>query len=133
MITRFSSGLLCLILLLVFFVEISVHGQNWPMINFDKERTSWASNETILYPPLDQIDEILVKSPGDYISVNHLTFYNDLLAISVGRYPNILEVVNTTSGDTLWTFEILESGGSMNYVCAQNDSMIFAGGQQGLG
>jgi outer membrane protein assembly factor BamB len=103
------------------------------MINSDKERTSWASDEIVLYPPLDQINEILVKSTGDYISVSHLTFNNDLLAISVGSYPNILEAVNTISGDTLWTFEILESGGSMNYVCAQNDSMIFAGGQQGLG
>ena len=37
------------------------------------------------------------------------------------------------SGDTLWTFEVPGSVVSMNFVCAQNDSMIFAGGQGGLG
>lgn len=133
MIKRFSTGLLFLIVLLVLFMDNSVYGQNWPMINFDKERTSWASDETVLYPPLYQQNEILVKSSGDYISLSYLTFYNNLLALAVGRYPNALEAVDITSGDTLWTFEVPESKASMSFVCAQNDSMIFAGGQQGLG
>ena len=131
--TKSGSGLLCLIALLVLLMDSTVYGQNWPMINFDKERTSWASDEAVLYPPLFQQNEILVKSTGDYIRLNYLTFYNDLLALAVGRYPNTLEAVDITSGDTLWTFEVPESVASMSFVCAQNDSMIFAGGQQGLG
>ncbi len=133
MIKRFTTGSLFLIVLLVLFMDNSVYGQNWPMINFDKERTSWASDETVLYPPLFQKNEILVKSTGNYISLSYLTFYNDLLALAVGRNPNTLEAVNVISGDTLWTFEVPESVASMSFVCAQNDSMIFAGGQQGLG
>ena len=133
MIKRFTTGSLFLIVLLVLFMDNSVYGQNWPMINFDKERTSWASDETVLYPPLYQKNEILIKSTGDYISLSYLTMYDNLLAMAVGRYPNTLEAVNVISGDTLWTFEVPESVASMSFVCAQNDSMIFAGGQQGLG
>jgi outer membrane protein assembly factor BamB len=103
------------------------------MINCNKERTSWASDETVLYPPLHQKTEIPVKSTGDYLNLNYLTYYNDLLALAVGRTPNILEAVDLASGDTLWTFEVPGSGSSMSFVCAQNDSMVFAGGQQGLG
>jgi outer membrane protein assembly factor BamB len=131
--SRNSNGLLVLIALLVLLMDSSVYGQNWPMINFNKERTSWASDETVLYPPFQQKTEIPVKSTGDYIKLNYLTYYNDLLALAVGRYPNTLEAVNMASGDTLWTFEVPDTKGGMNFVCAQNDSMIFAGGQQGLG
>lgn len=131
--SRISSGLLVLIALLALLMESSVYGQNWPMINFNKERTSWASDETVLYPPLQQKSEIPIKSTGDYLSLSYLTFYDDLLTLAVGRNPNTLEAVDMASGDTLWTFEVPDSKASMSFVCAQNDSMIFAGGQQGLG
>ena len=131
--SRISSGLLVLIALLALLMDSSVYGQNWPMINFNKERTSWASDETVLYPPLQQKSEIPIKSTGDYLSLSYLTYYNDLLTLAVGRNPNTLEAVDMASGDTLWTFEVPESKASMSFVCAQNDSMIFAGGQQGLG
>lgn len=130
---RIGSGLLIPVLLSVFFTGSSVHGQHWPMLNYDKERTSWASEETQLHPPLQQSKEITIKSTGDYIKLSYLTFYNDLLALAVGRFPNTLEAVHAASGDTLWTFEVPDSRGSMSFVCAQNDSMIFAGGQQGSG
>jgi len=130
--TKISSGLLFIIVLLVLFLDSPVYGQNWPMINFNKERTSWVSEEIVLHPPLKQKNEIPVKSTGDYIRLSYLTFYDDLLALAVGRYPNTLEAVSITSGDTLWTFEVPDSKASMSFVCAQNDSMIFAGGQQGL-
>ncbi len=133
MMSRISSGLVVIIALLVLFADSSVYAQNWPMINQNKERTSWAADETILYPPLKRKEVIPVKSSGDYISLSYLTVYNDLLALAVGRYPNTLEVVNIASGDTIWTFEVPESLASMSFICAQNDSMIFAGGQQGLG
>jgi len=122
-----------LVALLVLLMDSSVFGQDWPMASFSKERTSWATDETILYPPLQQKTVIPVRSTGDYIILNYLTFYNDLLALGVGRTPNTLEAVDIASGDTLWTFEVSGSGSSMDFVCAQNDSMIFAGGQQGLG
>jgi outer membrane protein assembly factor BamB len=131
--TRISFSVLIPMILAVLLMDNSVNGQNWPMINLNKERTSWAADETVLYPPLQQKNEIPVKSTGDYISLSYLTFYNDLLALAVGRNPNILEAVNITTGDTLWTFEVPNSVSAMNFVCAQNDSMIFAGGQQGLG
>jgi len=131
--SRFSSGLLFLIALIVLLLDTSVYSQHWPMINFDRERTSWASDETVLYPPLQKKNEIPIKSTGDYLSLSFLTFYNNLLTLAVGRYPNTLEAVDIASGDTLWTFEVPESKASMSFVCAQNDSMIFAGGQQGLG
>jgi outer membrane protein assembly factor BamB len=126
-------GLMVLVALLVLLTDSSVYGQNWPMINLNKERTSWASEETILYPPLHQKTVIPVKSTGDYIKLNYLSFFNDLLALAVGRYPNTLEAVDMASGDTLWTFEVPDSKGAMDFVCAQNDTMIFAGGQQGVG
>lgn len=119
--------------LLVLFTDSSVYAQNWPMINQNKERTSWASEETVLYPPLKQKEVIPVQSTGDYVHLNYMSYYNDLLALGLGRYPNTLEAVDVTSGDTLWTFEVPESVASMSFVCAQNDSMIFAGGQKGLG
>jgi outer membrane protein assembly factor BamB len=130
---KISSRLLVPMVLLVLLLDNSVYGQNWPMINFNKERMSWANEEDVLYPPLQQKNEIPVKSTGDYISLSYLTFYNDLLALAVGRNPNTLEAVDISTGDTLWTFEVPNSGSAMNFVCAQNDSMVFAGGQQGLG
>ena len=133
MITRISSGLLFIGVLLVLFVDSPVYGQNWPMINHNKERTSWVSDEIVLYPPMQQKNEIPIKSTGSYIKLSYLTFHNNLLALAVGRNPNTLEAVNVTSGDTLWTFEVPGSEASMSFVCAQNDSMIFAGGQHGLG
>ncbi len=131
--SRISSGFVALMALLVLFTDSSVYAQDWPMINQNKERTSWAAEETILYPPLKLTEVIPVKSSGDYISLSYLTVYDDLLALAVGRYPNTLEVVSIASGDTIWTFEVPESKASMSFVCAQNDSMIFAGGQHGLG
>lgn len=131
--SRISSGSIMLVVILMLHLDSSLYGQNWPMINLNKERTSWASDETILYPPLKQIDEIPIKSTGDYLSLSYLTYHNDLLVLAVGRNPNTVEAVNIASGDTLWTFEVPESKASMSFVCAQNDSMIFAGGQKGLG
>ena len=130
---RKSFGLAGVLVLLLLFTDSLIYAQNWPMVNANKERTSWASKETTLYPPLEQKKEIAVKSEGDYIVLNYITVYENLLALGVGRYPNVLEAADISSGDTLWTFEVPESRASMNFACAQNDSMIFAGGQQGLG
>ncbi len=131
--SRLSFSLTLVIVLFALFTDDSTYAQNWPMVNLNKERMSWASDETDLYPPLQQKKEFTLKSTGSYLGLDDLTFYDNLLALSVGRYPNILEAVDASSGDNLWTFEIPDSKGGMSFACAQNDSMIFAGGQQGLG
>ena len=133
MVSRISSGLLFAIAILILLMDSSVHAQNWPMLNLNKERTSWVSGETELYPPLQIKYKYGMQTTGTYPSISYLSFYNNHLALTVGNTPNTLEVVDVTSSDTLWTFGIPESVASMNFVCAQNDSMIFAGGQKGLG
>jgi outer membrane protein assembly factor BamB len=129
---RMSFGSALIIVPLVLLTDSSIYAQNWPMVNLNKERTSWVSDETALYPPLQQKKVFTIKSTGSYLNLNSLTFYDNLLALAVGRYPNTLEVFDISSGDTLWTFEVPDSRASMNFACAQNDSMIFAGGQHGL-
>lgn len=130
---RMSFGLTLIIVLFALFTDGSIYAQNWPMVNLNKERTSWVSDETTLYPPLQQKKEFTLKSTGSYLVLNDLTFYDNLLALAIGRYPNTVEVVEVSSGDTLWTFEVPDSRASMSFACAQNDSMVFAGGQQGFG
>jgi len=126
-----TFNLLIFVILLILIVDNSIYAQNWPMLNLNKERTSWASEENVLYPPLQQKNEFQIKSAGT--SISYVTYFNNLLSLAVANYPNTLEVVDVTSGDTLWTFGVPDSKASMNFVCAQNDSLIFAGGQQGVG
>lgn len=120
-----------LFILLTLYIEKSTYAQNWPMINLCRERTSWATEETVLYPPLQKKTEYSLKSNGT--NIDDFSFYNNLLCISVQNEPNTLEVFDVESGDTLWTFQVPNSRGGMNFTCAQNDSLIFAGGQYGLG
>jgi outer membrane protein assembly factor BamB len=124
-------ALLMFIFLFILFIEKSAYAQNWPMLNLNKERTSWASEENVLQPPLQQKTEYKIKSSGT--KLGDISFYNNLLCLAVQNEPNTLEVFDIGSGDTLWTFEVPGSRGSMSFTCAQNDSLIFAGGQQGLG
>jgi outer membrane protein assembly factor BamB len=56
-----------------------------------------------------------------------------LLIVGKQNTPNIFFAVDDSIGDTLWTFSIPSSSGSAQFVAAQNDSMVFLGGQNGLG
>jgi len=127
----FSLSLLVILLMLSVVDTSYSQNQQWPMVNLCRERTSWASDEDVLYPPLQKVIEYEKKSEGS--GITDLTFYNNLLCLSVSGDPNMLEAIDVTSGDTLWTFPVPGSGGSMNFSGAQNDSLVFAGGQHGLG
>ncbi len=101
----------------------------WPLINFDMGRTSCVSGENILYPPLQNTCKF--KSTSGAMS--NFTIYGDLLCLSVNGSPNSVEAIDMKSGDSLWTFKVPGTGGSMSFACAQNDSFVFAGGQHGNG
>jgi len=118
-------------LLFLIIPKHSLYAQNWPMLNYDRERTSWVKDENILQPPFELKTEINIKSAGQ--KMGDLSFYNNLLCLAVQNEPNTLEVHDIVSNDTLWTFEVPGSVGSMSFTCAQNDSLIFAGGQRGVG
>jgi outer membrane protein assembly factor BamB len=128
---KIIPALLTLFFLFILFMENSSFAQNWPMLNLNKERTSWALEENVLHPPLQIKTEYSIKSPDS--KLGDISFFNNLLCLAVQNEPNTLEVFDIGSGDTLWTFKVPASRGSMSFTCAQNDSLIFAGGQQGLG
>jgi outer membrane protein assembly factor BamB len=121
---------LCVLVFLLLFAGI-VSAQNWPMVNLNRERTSWAAEETVLQPPLEKADEYHPKTGG--YTVDGITFLDGVIALALEFDPNVLEMVDAGSMDTLWTFKVPGSVASMLHVCAQNDSMVFAGGQYGLG
>lgn len=105
--------------------------QNWPMLNYCKERTSWASDETVLHPPLEKKTEYITTIPAP--SISDMSFFNNFLTLAIQGDPNTLEVFDISAGDTAWIFKLPGSRGSMSFTCAQNDSLIFAGGQYGEG
>ena len=105
--------------------------QQWPMANADKGRSSWASMEDELYPPLQRTDSYRLKRSNGII--DNITLYDDVLCVSTLDYPNTIEAFNLQTGDTLWTFQIPETGGGCGHAVAQNDSLVFLGGQGGLG
>ena len=80
------------------------------MVKCEKGRTSWASLETVLYPPLQVAAVLPVRI--EYAYIDALTLYNDLLCISLDEDPHTLEALDLQTGDTLWTFKAPETGGS---------------------
>jgi len=121
----------CAVKLFILFLMIAQngHSQNWPMVNHDKERTSWAADESFLYPPFEKTNIYRIQSAGS--KFNELSFADGLLSMTVQNEPNIIQVVETSTGDMVWTFKIPESRGGVGFTAAHNDSLIFAGGQQG--
>ena len=111
--------------------QLLAQNQQWPMVNSDKGRCSWASFETLLYPPLHEVASYEVKNSFSYI--DGLTLYNNLLCISLEEDPNTLEALDLQTGDTLWTFQVPGTSGANDHTAAQNDSMVFFGGQWGEG
>lgn len=115
------------------FLYLAVPGfgqQEWPMLNACRERTSWASQEDVLYPPLRPVAQI-PNNVSCY--VNTLSWADQLLIIGAESTPNRFFAVQDATGDTLWTFEVPQSASSVGFVAAQNDSLVFFGGQLGLG
>ena len=123
-----------LIVLLELCFTITTHSQspNWPMLNYDRERSSWASEETILYPPLEMTSELDLSAGG--WDITGVTYFDGLLCVSTSdNEMNTLEAIDVASGDTLWTFQVPDGSGVMGFLCAQTNSLVFAGGQHGLG
>jgi outer membrane protein assembly factor BamB len=127
---RLTQATLFLFLVVFFLTNTGLGQQSWPMINGCRERSSWASQEDVLSPPLQQS----TWNPSDVSgTMSTLSWYDHLLIVAKQSTPNIFFAVDDSTGDTLWTFSIPSSIGSVNFVAAQNDSMVFLGGQNGLG
>lgn len=121
----------CLCILIVLCRVDSLFSQNWSMLNYSKERTSYNDQENLLYPPLEIKFSYTLKSGGT--SISDLSFYEKILCASAQGSNNILEVLNVDTADTLWTFSLPESRGSMSFLVAQTSELCFAGGQYGKG
>jgi hypothetical protein len=58
-----------------------------------------------------------------------LSFYDNMLFVSVGGKPNRLVAFNTINGGESWHFDVPNSLGSVNVAPAVNDSLVLCGGQ----
>jgi len=111
------------------FFTLHLNAQNWPMVNSCKERTSWAEAESELLPPLQKGIEFSLNDG----TASGISFYEDMLFVSVEAEPNRLVAFNAGDGRDLWDFEISGTHGSVNVTPAINDSLVFCGGNHGLG
>ncbi len=100
------------------------------MINACRERSSWASQEDVLSPPLQQSAWVAPDLSG---TLSYFSWHDYLFVIGKQNTPNVFFAVNDTTGDTLWTFSVPSSVGSPSFVAAQNDSLVFLGAQSGTG
>ena len=132
--SRTMHRMLFFLFLFLYLAAPGFSQQEWPMVNACRERTSWASQEDVLYPPLRQVAQI-PNNVSCYVQT--LSWANQLLIIGAQNTPytnpNKFFAVQDATGDTVWTFEVPQSTGSCQFVAAQNDSLVFFGGQQGLG
>ena len=127
---RLTQVTILLFLSVFFWSNAGWCQQDWPMVNACRERSSWASQENVLHPPLQQSTWTLNDVSG---SLDNLSWYDHLLIIPKQITPNTFFAIDDSTGDSLWTFSIPSSGGSVGFVAAQNDSMVFLGGQNGSG
>lgn len=111
-------------LILFSFLNFSFFAQDWPMVGANKERTSWNSSETELYPPFKFTD--LFPLNASFIST-----YDGILYLA--ESPNIIRAVDSETLSELWSFEIDSVGGGIGVQPAVGESMIYCGGQGGLG
>lgn len=78
------------VLLMLLSINNFVHAQDWPVLNYNKERTSWVTEETALIPPLVKKGEYLLKAGGN--DIGDITMYN-----SAGLYA-----LDRTTGEQKW-------------------------------
>ena len=117
----------CLILLMT-LCFLPVHAAlDWPMVSGGSHRTAWAENEWSLAPPFDEMD-IFTEVYGRALATK-----GDTLYVGQSTSPNTVAAVDIESGTLFWTFEIDSSGGSIGCTPAVSDSIVFCGGQSGLG
>jgi hypothetical protein len=83
-------------------VTTGLSAQNWPMINANKERTSWARGETGLLPPLIKSKEFILD--GRYAS--RMSFFDNMLYVSVTADTNKVLAFRAGDGSIAWRFDI---------------------------
>jgi len=110
-------------------LTIQLNAQNWPMVNGDKERTSWAEEETELMPPLAMTAEFPLTGG----SPSGISYHDTVLFVSFSSTQSKVIAINTQTGDELWSFDIPSAEFSVELVPAVNDSFVLCGGQHGLG
>lgn len=104
--------------------------QQWPMANGYRERTSWAGDEHTLQPPFSHITSFVPEYDLPYATIS---IYKNLMCVGLEESPNRFYGIDMTSKDTLWSFDVPESGGAVDVTAAQNDSLVYVGGQGGKG
>ena len=118
------------VLFLVLFIsfQCSLFSQDWPMVNGDKGRTSY--RQVNLSFPLDTaiVYDLL---GGD--NENGMCIYDGNLYVQVQRDSNVLIAFDLETGDSLWQFEVPNTGGSAQFIPAASGNVVLAGGQSGLG
>lgn len=112
-----------------FVFAFCVNGQNWPMVNGNKERSSWAAFETELSPPLKKTHEFSLNNDVS----SGISCYDNMLFVSVEATPNRLVAFEIENGQELWHFEIPDSRAGVGLVPAINNSLVLCGGQHGRG
>ena len=112
----------------MFFMS-NAYGQDWPMVNCDKGRTSWAQAETVLDPPLIRKTDYVLGSG----IANAVSCCNHILFVSIEDDSTTVAAFDTEIGDELWRFTVPEAVAAVNVTPAANDSLVFCGGQNGLG
>ena len=125
-----KTYLVLTICLLIAFCYNAAGQQQWSMAGGCKERTSWANDEEQLYPPFNHIVSFL---PDYDLSFSSLTIHNDMMCAGINGYPNKFYGISMQTKDTLWSFGVPESAASVSFFAAQNDTLVFVGGQQGRG
>ncbi len=100
---------------------------DWQMVNGNKERTSNAATEKILFPPLKIVTTYSVIAPQS------LSKRDNVMCVERPDSTNIVSAMDLNSGNKLWDFIITGSGGGMSNVPAITEQLILCGGQGGLG
>jgi outer membrane protein assembly factor BamB len=103
----------------------------WPMYNQCKEQTSWAKYEKELYPPFDEVNNYDVND----INTGDISYFGGILYISSNQGPDPTRVIaaDPVSLSEIWAFEIPNTVHVVSSTPTVNDSLLFCGGQKGLG
>jgi outer membrane protein assembly factor BamB len=98
--------------------------QDWPMVNGNKERTSYVDN-TQFQPPLR------VTGPGalNSANINPFAFYDGVLYGARSGEPNYTVAVDAATGNVLWSFEMPGTRAAMNHVPAVSEDLVLCGAQ----
>ncbi|MBN1558747.1 PQQ-binding-like beta-propeller repeat protein [candidate division KSB1 bacterium] len=121
-------GAFLVVVVYLFCSFFKLNAQNWPMVNGDRGRSSWAELAE-LSPPLENAQHFSL----DNGIASGLSCYENMFFVSVEADPNRVLAFDADNGVELWRFEIPETHGSVNVVPAVNASLVLCGGQGGLG